>query len=385
MGGITKAISMGVFWSLTAFDGLLLALRLRTRLRIYHKFRSDDYALIFAYIVLLAGGGIYVWMIDTFVDLLPFEEGYATADTYFPPLAHKVGVVDLVYDVIFVSANWAVKLSFLLFLRRILQPIPGYLKWWWLCTGAWAAMLLGNYLSVIWLCKQARGNGSTTQDQCSNTTDRRFLIGILTYSCATDIAIDILIIILPYPLISQLKKITWRQKIGLYCVFSLAFITIALASFRIAYQLGVTTQRLNHMSGYFVTWMEVLISICMGCIPGLIPIMRRRSMPPVPGQLANFQFGQRDVEADPGRRQVPPMRERQAKRKSRDPWEITAWFNISSRRGSATPQTAPAVQAPAEDQEKKLGRDPISEASEPQSMSLSMNSQIQKDQGPLSL
>lgn len=153
MKQLTKPICLGVFWALAILDGFLLALRLHTRIKIHRTLRNDDFALILAFAILLAGGGMYVWMIDTFVELLPFEEGYATAETPFPPLARRLGVLNIIFDIMFVTSNWSVKLSFLLFLRRVLLPIPGYMKFWWMCFTAWALLLLGNYLSVIWLCK----------------------------------------------------------------------------------------------------------------------------------------------------------------------------------------------------------------------------------------
>lgn len=67
--------------------------------------------------------------------------------------------------IIFYCCLWTVKLSFLLFLRKLLFALPGYAKYWWAATAFWGVTFVGCILSAFTACPTVGAFSAAGEDQ----------------------------------------------------------------------------------------------------------------------------------------------------------------------------------------------------------------------------
>lgn len=130
-------------WAATALSFLFLVFRLVVRVQSFHKLQSDDWLVIGAWLMLLVFSitwqvEIYFlhWMHDVLNGkTLPTEAFYKQYTTFLPFI--------VAWSYLYYSSIWAVKLSFLIFFRRLGSKVKSQQIWWrvvlLLTVGAWIA------------------------------------------------------------------------------------------------------------------------------------------------------------------------------------------------------------------------------------------------------
>lgn len=105
--------------------------RLCVKFRSFRRFYSDDFLVIAAWAMMLANSilwQIYRPALYEFYAIQsgkkPFTSGFV--DRYMPFLHNIVS-----FTVLFYTCIWTVKLSFLLFFRRLGSRVRGHTIWWW--------------------------------------------------------------------------------------------------------------------------------------------------------------------------------------------------------------------------------------------------------------
>ncbi|PYH66627.1 uncharacterized protein BO88DRAFT_469035 [Aspergillus vadensis CBS 113365] len=162
------------------------------------------------------------------------------------------------------GALWSVKLYFLFLYRRLLQDLPGEMKWWYALTVVWT--FIGAIVS----------NFTSCQRECSTHRDAVAEIASLYYSFAVDAISDIMIMVLPLRLVVSLR-LPLGQKISVAAVFALGTICVSMAVVRVI-QIGT---RANNDSTPSSSWLafwgmiEAGIAVIVGCLPAFAIIYRR--------------------------------------------------------------------------------------------------------------
>lgn len=148
-----------LYWVLFTLCSASIAIRYIIRWRQQHKFFSDDYVLFFAFIVLLASGVLYTITTPSSIRiryscLVQGEHGIDCSNLLQYLISH--GSIyekeELASKILYYTVIWTVKLSFLLFLGKFVNGLPGYKKWWFAALGLWALGLFGCYLSTYMAC-----------------------------------------------------------------------------------------------------------------------------------------------------------------------------------------------------------------------------------------
>lgn len=119
-------------WSSTALSLLFLAFRLAVRFHSSRRLQSDDWLVIVAWLMLLAFTiawqiKIYFlfWMEDVFIGKTPPTDAFYHHQASFLPFV-------VIWNYLFYSSLWAVKLSFLIFFRRLDSKVIKFHRiWWW--------------------------------------------------------------------------------------------------------------------------------------------------------------------------------------------------------------------------------------------------------------
>ncbi|KAK6534678.1 hypothetical protein TWF281_005985 [Arthrobotrys megalospora] len=218
-------------WGLMSITFLLLPIRFYLRYNRYHRLLSDDYLLFIAFLLMISLGAIHTYQYP----ILFRAHHYFIAKTPLPPnfLAHEIpSLLKTQFAKTFLvwTLQWFCKLSFLMFLRRLLIVWPAYMRWWWavvvMCTTAWLSVIFINCFTCFPPKRKWEGNS------CNNPHDIAANNNGLIAATILDITSDIAIILLPYRLLLCLK-IQTRHKLILFGVFSLGIFLIFLAVFRI--------------------------------------------------------------------------------------------------------------------------------------------------------
>ena len=125
-----------------------IAFRIGVRIKCFKRIWADDYLIIGAWILLLATASIYQSQKINLYNHYPLLVGEIPATP--ENLAKEVSLLkaEVAEFYLFYTALWMVKLSVLLFFKRIFaeRRLDQWLKtWWWFVTGftviTWAACL----------------------------------------------------------------------------------------------------------------------------------------------------------------------------------------------------------------------------------------------------
>lgn len=140
-------MTKGLMWSGVAISACFVSFRIFLRIRGFRKLFADDALVLTAWFMLLARS--IILQIDRGLLYLQWA---ADKQEYLPHMASTVAT-----SVLFLTGLWAVKLSFLIFFRRLGQNVSGQKYLWWSITGF--TVISGITCLVIpwWKCLQEPG------------------------------------------------------------------------------------------------------------------------------------------------------------------------------------------------------------------------------------
>ena len=184
-----------------------LIFSLYVKLRSFRRLYADDYLVTTAWTMLLAFA--ILWQVE--VPILYEQYAVQTGTAPFTPAFIKKDTQLLrsvvAFTILFYSCLWAVKISLLLFFRRLGSKVTGHKIWWWsiliITILAWAACIgdinwkctLGSYYWIWITCESASGLSSfanTSKAHCDSAASVRFEFNTLVANCVVDLVTDCL-------------------------------------------------------------------------------------------------------------------------------------------------------------------------------------------------
>lgn len=130
----TNAAYQGVIWGIEALTCVLLAVRLTSRLRSQRRLFWDDGFIIFALILTLITAALWQWAAPTMYWTLRISEGDAELTISLEDFFEKLKLwlrVTFLAAIFFYTSLTAVKISFLLFFRRLGDRVYHFDWYWW--------------------------------------------------------------------------------------------------------------------------------------------------------------------------------------------------------------------------------------------------------------
>ena len=129
-----------------------LIFRLTVKIRSFRRIYTDDCLVILAWAMLL--GSAILWQVEspTLYELYAVTSGQKIPDAGF--IARQIAFLRTIvpFTILFYSCLWTVKLSFLIFFRRLGANVRGHKAWWWfvliLIVLTWAACVA----DIHWVC-----------------------------------------------------------------------------------------------------------------------------------------------------------------------------------------------------------------------------------------
>lgn len=129
----------------------------------------------------------------------------------------------------FYNALWAIKISFLIFFRRIgVVALPAVKRYWTVVFILTIAAYIGAWLLNPYDCWIKRGLSACDLDRNVG----KFTPIALTLATAFDVVTDCLIVAIPFAILSHMH-LHLRQKLILYSIFSFELITMLVAVVRV--------------------------------------------------------------------------------------------------------------------------------------------------------
>ncbi|KAI1761369.1 hypothetical protein GGR53DRAFT_469368 [Hypoxylon sp. FL1150] len=278
----SSTISVGI--GPPAVDAIIVVLRLWARRRQKQALRVDDWLIIFSLILTIGIGICLVYGVSQkalgYPTVIPLDITGNPADVQTDQLS-IASKIEFAYFLILPLVLGCTKASFLFFYKRIFSVKQSTKV---LLTGLIALIAIwtaGFFLVTVFECgSNIWAMWGTEQDlltRCVSTWPLALSIGI------TDLITDVIIIIIPVPLIWQLRLSTGK-KLAASVVFILGMVTIAASSIRLA-----VTVRTNHVPKDFdpnhdkiltiteqLYWgmVECSTGILAACLPDLRYLLR---------------------------------------------------------------------------------------------------------------
>jgi hypothetical protein len=235
------------------------------RWRRFSKFYEDDIFIYFALAETITMAILYHYAIPPMYLVDRVGAGLESPGPDFTTQGAVFLKLQFALIIMFWSALWTVKFSFLLLLRRILFGTQGLMIYWWIVTVIVIMAYVGCIITQLTSCEPI--SSYFVIGGCQ--TDRDVFVSNLSlhYATAVDIISDVLIMALPIPMFWKLK-VNLKQKIVLFSIFSLGVIVIIFAIVRVI----ETNPLAGHVDPvWLAVWsmVESSVAVVVACLPAL--------------------------------------------------------------------------------------------------------------------
>ncbi|KAL9002118.1 MAG: hypothetical protein Q9188_004939 [Gyalolechia gomerana] len=239
---VSQNTFLGVVWASVAVAIIFVAFRFIARIRIFGRLQLDDGLVLFAWLALLIN--VVLW--QTGADSLYEYIAVTSRQLWPPPLGfeHRFEVFlrkDAATLILFYTGLWSIKLSFLLFFKRLGQNVRHQGKIWWVVLGITVAA---------------------------------YIVGVSTipYRCMVSSFSYMWFILVPVNLLRTVR-LSVRKKIALSSIFTITVFTMVFAIIRVVVVSSYSKQP-NQTWLYLWSGIEQAVSIIVACIASFPALFR---------------------------------------------------------------------------------------------------------------
>ncbi|KAI4258269.1 MAG: hypothetical protein L6R42_005202 [Xanthoria sp. 1 TBL-2021] len=200
---------------------------------------------------------------------MPGEDFAQAAGSYFK--------ATLAIIVLFYSALWSIKISFLLFFRRLGNNVRGQRRIWWPVLGVTVATYFACIGSIQYACLVS--SFEYLAANCATPAATSFQQITLKLNCAWDVITDCLIMLIPFSMLKGVQM-KWHRKAALGAIFSLVVITMVFAIIRTALVGSSNTTQPDSSWLYLWSAIEASIAIIVACLATFRNLFSRESSRP---------------------------------------------------------------------------------------------------------
>jgi hypothetical protein len=255
-----------VTWTTTTLSLIFIIFRLTSRFLSFSRLHWDDYLALGAWLLLLTSSIIFqakiyllYWLYDVLAGRTPFDENFLTS---YGPLLKMVAV----WQILFYTCLWLIKLSLLMFFRRLGSTVRAHRVWWWVVCGVLAATYIVVIADFEWEC----GVYSTDyiMSRCLYQSKVDYQDATYYVNLACDLVTDVLIVSIPVIIVWNVR-IPARKKVLLVALFSATVLVMIAAIVRVAL-VRVPGEDMEHQTSidWVFTWsnVEMCTAIMVSCL-----------------------------------------------------------------------------------------------------------------------
>ncbi|MCJ1244399.1 hypothetical protein MMC30_001597 [Trapelia coarctata] len=255
IAGITPALLLGVMWVGIALATIFTIIKTTIRLHISNRLFADDVLVYIALTILIVLGVLYTLVNDTIFEIILVGMGKMPPTPEFYVRMTFFLKVQFAIIVLFWTALWAVKFSFLVYYKKLFIGLPGNMqKCWWAVSIFALCAYIGCWITQLTSCEPM---STYFNGQCVTPRDIYVSNLSLYYATSVDIICDVMIMALPLRLLWNLQ-INAKQKCALAGIFSLGVIIIIFAVVRVI----ETSATFNHVNPMWLAlWSMIEASV----------------------------------------------------------------------------------------------------------------------------
>ncbi|BCS18731.1 uncharacterized protein APUU_11559S [Aspergillus puulaauensis] len=259
--GLSALMWIGIILSI-----IFVAIRTHVQYRYSGRFFVNDYWIFFAIVCHLATAIVYQIAIPPMYEVQTFDPETQAMDAAFMDRASLFLRLQFAVDFLLWTTLWTVKFSLLSFFWRLFDSVRSPMKvfWWTMCAvtaSTWVTLVVLQNLA----CDPIRN--FFTLGKCSSARDVYYSNLVFKFTVGTDIAGDILIMLIPFPLLHTLQ-IPPGKKYILAAIFSLPLIPILFAVLRLVIA-NPDSGNVDPVKFQLYSMLENSSAIVTSCLPSL--------------------------------------------------------------------------------------------------------------------
>ncbi|KAF1999552.1 hypothetical protein P154DRAFT_381605, partial [Amniculicola lignicola CBS 123094] len=221
----------GIVWGGFTIATIFVGCRAGLRFRTFRRFYIDDVFVLVAWVMVLASTILWQCLADSMYFINAVARGVQMPPSDFAERSESFSKASIALMVLFYSALWSIKLSFIFFFRRLYVNMGSWTRFWWITLtitiAAWA-VCVGN---VDFKCLMSPLAEKPLR--CRTDSAIKFSKNTLMVNCMLDILTDTLILLIPMVMLWKVR-ISRRRKLALGAVFSATVFIIVFAIVRVA-------------------------------------------------------------------------------------------------------------------------------------------------------
>ncbi|KAI4254446.1 MAG: hypothetical protein LQ352_003091 [Teloschistes flavicans] len=271
---VQRPVFLALIWTGAAVAIICCILRVLSRIRAFKKLFVDDYFVLLALSFTLTTAIMWQVYARQMYHMIAVSAGLVVPEENFPKMVESYLKSTLAVMVLFYSSLWSIKISFLLFFRRLGTNVRGQKLIWWPVFVITVATYFACIGDIEYKCFVKSWEDLATI--CSTPAVLSSAQRELKVNCAFDVITDCLIMLIPFTMLRGVQM-RWRRKAALGGIFSLVIITMIVAIVRTALVASKKTKQLE--SSWLYTWsaIETSVAVIVACLGSFRNLFSRES------------------------------------------------------------------------------------------------------------
>ncbi|OQE37851.1 hypothetical protein PENCOP_c009G04926 [Penicillium coprophilum] len=262
---VPESVFLAVLWTLTGISLIFVVFRIYAQVASFRRLFLDDFLVIFALVIILTAA--VIWQVEGKVlyELYAISAGLEPFTLEFLPRYNTFMRFNAPFEILFYSALWSVKFSFMTLFYRISAKLKYLRIWWFVVFFCTASVYVASVADIEYKC--SLGGIEYIITQCPQPHHVHYENRMFWANCAGDVITDLMILSIPFLLLWR-TKISLRKKLVLLSIFSATIFIMVVAIIRVA--VGMTYDRQINIDWLcFWSFIEVDVAIIVSCVASL--------------------------------------------------------------------------------------------------------------------
>ncbi|KAJ5827337.1 hypothetical protein N7447_004100 [Penicillium robsamsonii] len=262
---VPESVFLVVLWTLTGVSLIFVVFRIYAQVASFRRLFLDDFLVVFAWAIMLTAA--VIWQVEGKVlyDLYAISAGEKPFTLEFLPRYNTFMRFNAPFEILFYSALWCVKFSFMTLFYRISAKVKSLRIWWFVVLFCTAGVYIASVADIEYKC--SLGGLEYIITQCPQPRHVHYENRMFWANCAGDVITDLMILSIPF-LVLWKTKISLRKKLILLSIFSATIFIMIVAIIRVAVGMTYDSQ-INIDWLCFWSFVEVDVAIIVSCVASL--------------------------------------------------------------------------------------------------------------------
>ncbi|KAL8665297.1 MAG: hypothetical protein Q9202_002348 [Teloschistes flavicans] len=271
---VQRPVFLGLIWAGAVAAIICCILRVLSRIRNFKKLFVDDYFVLLALSFVLTTAIMWQVYARQMYHMIAVSAGLVVPEENFPKMLESYTKSNATVWILFYSTLWSIKISFLLFFRRLGTNVRGQKLIWWPVFVITVATYFACIGDIEYRCLFKPFEYLATN--CRTPAATSFQQITLKLNCAWDVITDCSIMLIPFSLLKGVQM-RWHRKAALSGIFSLVVITMIFAIVRTALVGSSNTTQPDSSWLYMWNAIEASVAIIVACLASFRNLFSRGS------------------------------------------------------------------------------------------------------------